>query len=197
MEKKSIKSHLAPYSIYQKRMTTINHAFASAIAPVDEYDEIKLNKLDKALQALGQEPEGDLHCVYCDVQAETWDHLVGLVKNAELRGYGHQLGNLVPCCRSCNSQKGSKSWKAYLQQKYLNEPSKAESKIRLIDAHLAQYAIQVNLKHAEEQLKDRWMRYRAIKDEIFKLMIEADKIACRLRPAITSKQPEQLSPKPT
>jgi hypothetical protein len=39
MKKQSIKFHLSPYPIYQKRKATINHAFASAIAPVDEYVE--------------------------------------------------------------------------------------------------------------------------------------------------------------
>lgn len=91
MKKHSIKSHLAPYSILQKRKTTINHAFASAIAPVDEYDEAKLVA---AILLLGQDPASDLTCVYCDLHATTWDHLVGLVENAELRGYGHQIGNL-------------------------------------------------------------------------------------------------------
>src|SRR5262249_13804437 len=34
-----IKPHLRPYSIVQRRRTTINHAFASALAPCDEYVE--------------------------------------------------------------------------------------------------------------------------------------------------------------
>jgi hypothetical protein len=36
MKKRSIRFHLSPYSILKKRKTTINHAFASAIGPVDE-----------------------------------------------------------------------------------------------------------------------------------------------------------------
>ena len=111
MKKESVKSHLARYSISQKRRTTINHAFASAIAPVDVYDEAKLGE---ALRLLGQDSDGNLSCVYCGLPAETWDHLVGLVENAELRGFGHQIGNLVPCCRACNSSKGAKDWEDYL-----------------------------------------------------------------------------------
>src|SRR5687767_8294859 len=114
MNKKSIKTHLKSYSIFQKRKTTINHAFASALAPADSYeDEI----LSDALECLGQDSNKDLRCVYCDNEAQTWDHLIGLVKDSELRGYGHQIGNLVPCCKSCNSKKGSKDWKLFLRER--------------------------------------------------------------------------------
>ncbi len=67
---------------YGKRRTTINHAFASAIAPSDNYDEKNINE---ALEFLGQNPNEDLKCVFCNDEAETWDHLVGLVKNGESR----------------------------------------------------------------------------------------------------------------
>lgn len=39
-----IKRHLKSYSIYGKRKTTINHAFASALAINDEYSEEEVRK---------------------------------------------------------------------------------------------------------------------------------------------------------
>lgn len=39
-------------------------------------------------------------CVYCGAGADTIDHVVPLVQ-----GGGHELGNVVPACRSCNSSK--------------------------------------------------------------------------------------------
>ena len=182
MRKRSIKSHLSPYSIFQKRRTTINHAFASAIAPVDEYDEVKLGE---AICLLGQDPEGDLKCIYCDLQADTWDHLVGLVENAKLRGYGHQLGNLVPCCRSCNSKKGAKDWDVYLRE-ILSDQSAFQAKYNLIVSYCGRYASPVNLQRAAEMLPDDWTRYCEIKQEIFRLMAEADIIADRLRGVVAS-----------
>ena len=95
MKLADIKPHLRPYSIVQRRKTTINHAFASALAPCDEYDE---ERLKQAMAALGQTDLNDLRCVYCGAGGETWDHLVGLVKNSELHGYGHQVGNLAGRC---------------------------------------------------------------------------------------------------
>jgi hypothetical protein len=59
----SIKAHLQPYSIMKKRQTTINHAFASAIAPSDAYDA---KTVKEAVAMLGQDPEKDLLCVYAD-----------------------------------------------------------------------------------------------------------------------------------
>lgn len=181
MKKDSIKSHLSPYSIFQKRKTTINHAFASAIAPVDKYDGTTLRD---ALQLLGQKnPDGDLDCVYCGLQAETWDHLVGLVKNGELRGHGHQLGNLVPCCSSCNSKKGAKDWEKYLGM-LLSEPSAFAVKQKCIASYAAKATpVEVYLDHAKSELPEDWKRYFDIRDEILKLMKDADDIAKRLRAA--------------
>jgi len=78
MKKESIKAHLAQYSIVRKRKTTIHHAFASAIAPVDVYDE---EKLRTALGLLGQDAD-DLKCVYCGGPAHTWDHRICLACSA-------------------------------------------------------------------------------------------------------------------
>ncbi|MGB7548236.1 MAG: HNH endonuclease [Terracidiphilus sp.] len=183
MKKESIKSHLAKYSINRKRRTTINHAFASAIAPVDTYDEARLVE---ALQLLGQDADGQLTCVYCGTPAETWDHLIGLVEKAELRGYGHQLGNLVPCCRACNSKKGAKAWDIHLRA--VAPEQSVEAKYSQITCYLSRYAAQVDTKRAEEMLPDCWKRYCEIKQEIFGLMGEADALADQLRSVVVSKQ---------
>ena len=112
MRKSSIKSHLKPYSIRGKRSTTIHHAFASAAAPLEIYDE---DRLDAALRFLGYQPEEDLWCFYCQSHpAETWDHLEALVRDRRPSGYGHTLGNLIPACKECNSKKGNKSFAVFL-----------------------------------------------------------------------------------
>jgi hypothetical protein len=138
-----------------------------------------------ALRLLGQDPEDDLKCVYCGLRADTWDHLIGLVKNAELRGYGHQLGNLVPCCRVCNSKKGAKDWDVHLRE-ILPDPSAFDAKYALLVLYRDRYAFPVNLEQAAELLPEEWARYCQIKQEIFRLMAEADKIATRLRTVVAS-----------
>jgi len=178
MKMESIKSHLRPYSILQKRETTINHAFASALAPNDEYnDEVVSN----ALKFLGQNPEHDLTCVYCGKKAETWDHVYGLVKNMNFSGYGHVVGNLLPCCKQCNSEKGNKYWLDYLKGKYVSN-KKRNNKILRIKAYLNKYLrsrINYNIlkaKHASDIKK-----YEALKSKMFSLMKRADKLASSIR----------------
>jgi hypothetical protein len=188
MKKEKIKSHLAKYSIAGKRSTTINHAFASAIAPFDIYAEIKEVKLEKALRLLGQDPDGELKCVYCELPAETWDHLIGLVENRELRGYGHQIGNLVPCCGACNSKKGAMDWVEYLH-KSIPDAKAFEVRRSQICAYLSSFAVQIDLKRAREIRPELWKRYDDIKDEIRNLMLEADGIADQLRSFVALKQP--------
>ena len=176
MKKKSIKTHLMPYSIFQKRKTTLNHAFASALAPNDSYDEVTLIK---ALSLLGQDLNDDLKCVYCESKAETWDHLVGLVKNSQLRGYGHQIGNLVPCCKDCNSKKGSKEWQQFLETEIKDEQDR-NLILRRLRLYL-RYAKPIDIKKIKTEMPAEWQRYESIKDKILELMRQADKVADKIR----------------
>lgn len=177
MKKKSIKRHLKPYSIFQKRKTTINHAFASALSPNDSYNEETLNA---ALILLGQDPNDDLKCVYCENKAETWDHLVGLVQNSQLRGYGHQIGNLVPCCKDCNSKKGSKDWQQYLETEIEDKQSR-NLVIKRVSAYLKRYAKPVDMEKIKTRMPDEWKKYESLRERILKLMKKADEIADKIR----------------
>lgn len=174
MKKEDIKKHLSCYSIYNKRKTTINHAFASAIAPIDIYDEIRTKD---ALSYLGQNPNGNLQCIYCQEKAQTWDHLIGLVKNNELRGYGHQLGNLVPCCKECNSKKGGKDYKIFI-----NECDKIENKqelIELLSLYQKKFTFEINFNNLKSL--EEYKKFDSIKKEIFDLMEKADLLAKNIR----------------
>lgn len=177
MKLSAIKSHLRPYSIVQRRRTTINHAFASALAPCDEYDE---ERLAQAMALLGQEDLDNFRCVYCGSPAETWDHLVGLVKDSQLYGYGHQLGNLVPCCRGCNSLKGNRDWREFLREK-VPAAAECERVERRLAEYLASYAIEIDLGLPQEEHPAEWQRYNEIKQQLFDLMTEADILAGELR----------------
>ena len=47
MKAKSIATHLRPYVMLARRRTTINHAFAAAVAPSDTYDESRVTPLKR------------------------------------------------------------------------------------------------------------------------------------------------------
>jgi 5-methylcytosine-specific restriction endonuclease McrA len=177
MKKESIKNHLNPYSIYRKRKTTIHHAFASALAPNDNYNA---QTIDNAIRALGQNPDEELKCIYCLEKAQTWDHLVSLVKNSELRGYGHQIGNLVPCCKNCNSKKGAKDWQEFIKIQVKDE--KARSILEdIISNYLFCFANEINLEQVKLDMFNEYTEYITIKNEILNLMKRADEIAKEIR----------------
>ncbi len=171
MKIQSIKKHLSPYSIFQKRSTTINHAYASALA---EYEDFDWEKLSKALIQLGQNLDEDLKCFYCDNPATTWDHLFGLVRNKKYAGYGHVIGNLVPSCSSCNSKKGNKNWRDYLKDK--------KEKIILIERHIDNYLPpKLNEESMTNLFPKEMEEFNETKEKIFELMKKADDIARTIR----------------
>lgn len=180
MKKTSIKAHLKKYSLVQKRKTTINNGFASAIAPFDIYDE---QKIDAAITFLGQLPEGNLVCVYCGDDAETWDHLVSLVEGGKLRGFGHQLGNLVPCCKACNSQKGSKDFAVFIKSSADIKEDK-EKLIERLRLYAGKFAQPLSIDLIEVHAPKEWNRYNQIRNEIIDLLKEADRLADILRDQI-------------
>jgi hypothetical protein len=191
MTPKSIRSHLASYSIFSKRKTTIAHAFASALAPSDEYDE---EKIEAALNALGQKNLKLLSCVYCERQAQTWDHLENLVKGGKLNGYGHQIGNLVPCCRDCNSQKGGKSFRNFINENSrFTETEKSDLILRL-ETHLA-LAKPIEPLNLTPEGQEVHAKFLALQTQILGLMEEADKYAqiLRSKKMADSNQPQYRS----
>ncbi len=180
MKKKSIKAHLKKYSLVQKRKTTINNAFASAIAPFDTYDE---QRIDAAMTFLGQTPEENLVCLYCGEDAQTWDHLVSLVEGGKLTGFGHQLGNLVPCCKACNSQKGSKDFSVFIK-KSTNIKGDKEKLTERLGLYARKFAQPLSIDLVETHAPKEWNRYNQIRNEIIDLLKEADELANVLREKI-------------
>jgi len=169
MKPTSIKSHLRRYSVFQKRSTTINHAFASAMAPHDEYSEKTGVAILKELECV---KDGHINCVYCGlVEAETWDHLFALVKNNEPSGYGHKYGNLVPSCRSCNSRKGNKDWRAANEIINANNPAQKAKVNRVISKH-----IELHPPNGKIVVGVQKERLKIIKSKILELMKDADAI---------------------
>ncbi|SKB63293.1 HNH endonuclease [Soonwooa buanensis] len=169
MKKNDLKRHLSIYSIFKKRNTTINHAFASAISYYDDYDESLINK---ALKFLNQNPNNDLKCVYCNKKGETWDHLEALVNSGTFTGFGHELGNLVPCCKKCNSSKGRKNYVNYITGLKIEESEKENLISKLTDYKNTFIANKIDINSKEYNKLTQ--KYYAIKNEIFELMKQAD-----------------------
>jgi len=181
MKIESIKAHLQPYSIMKKRQTTINHAFASAIAPSDSYD---VRVLREAVALLGQDPEEDLFCVYCGESAETWDHVFGLVKDLKFSGYGHVIGNLLPCCKKCNSEKGNRCWEDFVKRKSKDNFS---AKVNMLKQYFEKYLPKkIDYEEIKAACPSEIHELHLIQDKIAELFREADVIAGKVRGKIRS-----------
>ena len=102
------------------------------------------------------------------------------MRKGKLNGYGHQVGNLVPCCRDCNSQKGGKSFRDFINANAdLTEAEKSNLILRL-ETHLAlAKPIKEFDRNPEEQ--EALTKFLALQNQIFCLMQEADKYAQTLR----------------
>lgn len=159
-----------------RRRTTINHMFAAAVAPHDTYDE---ERVREAVALLGNDPDSDLFCAYCGDAAETWDHVFATVKDSRFSGHGHRLGNLLPCCKPCNSRKGNKPWQAHLAALNLDEPDRAR-RSALIDRYLRAFG---RVDDEFRQTPDQ-RRLDAIRAQILILVAEADEVAARIRGSI-------------
>lgn len=175
MKLETIKKYLRPQKISGRR-STFSNAFASALASHDEYDR---ELVAQAINQLGQSPDDDLTCVYCDSQAATWDHLFKRVDAGEFSGYGHHIRNLVPCCRTCNESKGGKPWHEWIDK--LSRPD-APARKSLIESYIAGGANQkVTLDEIQALAGEEIARYRDIRQQVFALLAEADAIANQIR----------------
>jgi len=155
----------------------VAHAFASALAPCDEYDQ---TKIAQALIALGQKDLNQLACVYCWRPGQTWDHLENLVKAGRFNGYGHQIGNLVPSCRKCNSEKGGKSFRAYGSADARLTEGERTALIRRLENHLA-LAKPIGPGAPNPERQETLSKFLEVQVQILRLMDEADKYAKLLR----------------
>lgn len=173
MRIKSAAAHLRPYRMLANRRTTINHMFAAAIAPHDEYDA---SRVREAVALLGDDPDDDLTCAYCGAPAETWDHVFATVRNSRFSGHGHRLGNLLPCCKPCNSKKGNKDWRAHLVCVPMLEEDRERRTVN-IKRYLSTFACD----DSDLPLTQDRQVLDVIREQILSLMAEGDAVAARIR----------------
>jgi hypothetical protein len=187
MKRRSLNQFLKAYSIFSKRRTTIAHAFASALAPYDVYDDARVSE---ALRFLGQDPDGDLICFYCGKGAETWDHIFALVASRQYAGFGHTLGNLIPCCKRCNSKKGSKDWAAFLDVLVPRVEINAAKRAKL-QTYLQRFGQpRFNQSDMANLCANELSQYQQLQERILALMKEADDLASLIRGKVRVNQGE-------
>ena len=96
----------------KSRTSTIARSMASTIVPRIPCTPEDNRKIASILQMDLDKPT----CVYCGQPANHLDHLHPLIDNVFPSGYCSDPGNLVPCCRRCNQDKGSADWKTFMEK---------------------------------------------------------------------------------
>jgi len=172
----SIKKYLKAYKI-SSRKSTITNAFAAAVASFDIYD---IERINSAIIFLGQNPDEDLRCVYCDDHAQTWDHLVCTVRQREFSGAGHRIGNLVPSCTRCNTRKRHLPFDVFIKQLPISEKEGA-AKIALLQEFQSRFFALDKLPHSHPS----YAELCKILEEVVCLMRKADELAEAIRSART------------
>lgn len=175
MKAESIKKYLRPDRI-AGRKSTFAGAFASALAPYEEYDA---DSVRRAMEDLGQDPD-DLCCSYCGAPAPTWDHLSNRVVRGEFSGHGHFIRNLVPCCRSCNERKGGRTWEAHIDRLGRDDAEERKERIRTFIRHGYTQVTTDELREAAPEAYDEFVKNR---DEVFRLIARSDDLAKEIREA--------------
>jgi 5-methylcytosine-specific restriction endonuclease McrA len=96
------------------RISTLNYELAATVDSSIEY-KVDRELMSKMCEILG---EDKTICVYCKTEkANSPDHFHPRIKDGKYTGYGNHPLNIVPCCKTCNSQKGNKTlleWKPHL-----------------------------------------------------------------------------------
>lgn len=158
------------------RWSTITGSFAAALVLFDAYDEAAARA---AIADLGQDPDGDLQCVYCGEAAATWDHIEPKVKNRRPTGHGHHIRNLVPSCRHCNETKSGNGWRTHIAKV---APDAMKTRIARIEKFLGTGGVApVSQKEFEAVGGKKLTRFYAILDEVESLLREADLLADDIR----------------
>ena len=163
------------------RKTTLTAAFANALLPRKEMGNSEKRTV---LRALEIDPD-NVKCAYCGDQASEWDHLRPIISGKRPTGWITEAANLVPACGKCNQSKGKKPWKDWMQGGARNSPASRnipdlKRRIELLDRFIASFPeTRVDLSPIEDT--PHWKNLWKKRDEIFRLIDEADTIASAMR----------------
>ena len=103
-------------------------------------------------------------CAYCGQPATHLDHLHPMIRDNEPTGYGTDPGNLVPCCKDCNTPKGNKEWEQFMRSEKCvqttvpNKTAMEAMEERIENIKKFQQAMPAKHKVIEQSAKDAWRK---------------------------------------
>lgn len=104
----------------------------------------------------------DNKCAYCGQEATHLDHLHPMIRDNEPTGFGTDPGNLVPCCKNCNTPKGNMAWADFMRSskcKHMEKPNKTLQESideRIQNISDFQREMPARYTHIEPTMKQQW-----------------------------------------
>jgi hypothetical protein len=162
-----------------KRTSTLANAMVHSIVFTENLDtdyQSWLNRFDQT--------ENEEICVYCGKKATSFDHVYNLVKEGLPTGYNTEKNNLVPCCGTCNSTKGSKNIEVFFATEYFKSYHGFKDRQRLLNDVIKKYPpIKLDLANI---LGSKFDRYKNIQKDLNQILKEYDAELLDLRNTIHS-----------
>lgn len=93
------------------RKSTIAKALSDGIAPRYRPNNKEYNEY---LMFFHKDIEDNFLCAYCGIKSDYLEHFRPLVENKKPTGYGSDIYNLVPSCKTCNEKKKNDYWKTWM-----------------------------------------------------------------------------------
>lgn len=103
---------------------------------------------------------------------------VSLVSNGRLSGFGHQLGNLVPACGDCNSEKTNRPFRDFVRDSKRIAGDRNDL-IKRLENHLT-LATPIEIPSPESSPIVRELF--DVQQQILDLMVKADELVAQLSP---------------
>jgi len=174
------------------RSSTITSAFVHTITPwitsLSPEEEANVRAIYSEIERkynikiLGTD-KSENRCAYCGREAASADHINALVSDKISSGAITEIYNLLPCCNSCNSSKGRKTFEEWFDlpktqarmRKILNEPLSVRraAVVELIDKLNVNSSQSKVLKlHAQPKFAKRLAEIYAMRDDINKRLAD-------------------------
>ena len=164
----------------RQRVSSITNAFVNAVIPVQKPKD---EEILEALSILGMTVD-NVCCAYCGDPKTTWDHLRPLVLNRRPTGYISEIGNLVPCCSTCNSSKRNENWRKWMLGGAENSPTVRQvadlsERIARIEAYEA-WRPPTHVDFEAVLGKEAWDHYWSLWDDLGRALHDAQVVGDRM-----------------
>lgn len=162
------------------RTSSITNSFVNGIIPIIKPTE---EEVKKALVEL--EMSDGIRCAYCGGKYSEWDHFHPIVDDKKPSGYISEINNLVPCCSFCNSKKGNKDWREYMD-KVRDHDGQKERRRELLEEYERKDRIKISEEEfksicGEEDWAEHWDNLDKLVEQMRKYQDCSDKLMKRLQ----------------